>query len=547
MLPYLAVAVMSQAVSSTRAAAPLYEGVVNITDFGVVQGKLALNSSQDGHVPNWQNIWYFGGVPYGGDTSGDNRWAESVRASAWNGTLDAFAPGPLCPASSNTAEMVATYGESEDCLTLNIWTPATNADDSLPVVFFTHDEGTAPGDAMYDGAAVASKGIIFVTYNYRTGVLGYFADPALNETWGETPGPTGNETGNWGFADTLHALKWVYANIALFGGDPDHISVVGTGSGAAAVWHIVNNEELEEFDIAPINAIAQSGLRTPGDPLLQQEASAGAYYDQKYAEGLATEVLQSLNVYTTAEARALSWETLVNATANITFRPILDYFFIPATYSESLRNGSAYKIPFITGHNADEDIPTSLTSETAGTSNGTTITYSEWVSNQYGSTFAEEFLALYPEANDTDSLVRDHARTSGWQFMGAYRNSSNNAAYTYYFDLPTSGAATKRSEIVYALGNLWAQSDAADYTSEDYYVSQVLSTYWANFIKTGDPNNATEAYYTNVTSLPATWDPAAAADKQTFQVGSSWGAISVAGSEEKLSLFKKFFETQPQA
>lgn len=547
--PYLPLAVVSQAVVA-RAASPLYEGTINITDFGVIKGRAALNSSQDGRVPNWQNISYFGGVPYGADTSGDLRWAESARATAWNGTLDATAAGPLCPSSSNTDAMVAEYGESEDCLTLNIWTPATSADDLLPVVFFTHDDGTAPGDALYDGSGLASKGFVFITYNYRTGVLGYFADPALKETWAEVTGPTGNETGNWGVADQLHALKWVYANVALFGGDPDHISVVGTGAGAAAVWHIINEEELSEFDIAPVNAIAQSGLRSPGDPLVRSEPSAGAYYNQTYAEALATSVLQSLNVSTTAEARALPFRTLVDATADITFRPVLDYFFIPDTYAESLRNGSEYKVPFITGHNADDEAEALLSSTSTTTSsetaNGTTA-YSTWVADRYGSDYADAFLALYPDANDTTVLERDQARTSSWAFMGAYANSSNPAAYTYYFSLPaSSGAAGPRSEVPYALANLWAQPAAGNYTATDYAISDTLSAYWANFLLNGDPNNST-GLAGNTTALPATWEPVSSAEEETFQVGSSFGAISVAGSSEKVSLFEEYFAAQPQA
>lgn len=523
---YWSLAVLSQAVGS-GATAPLYETTINITDFGVVKGRAALNTSQGGRVPNWQNITFFGAVPYGADTSGENRWTEPARATAWNDTLEAAAFGPLCPSGSNTAEMVAAYGESEDCLTLNIWSPATSPDDNLPVVFFTHDDGTAPGDAMYDGSGMASKGIILVSYNFRTGVLGYFADPALNETWAEVAGPTGKETGNWGILDQWHALKWVYANIALFGGNPDHISVAGTGSGAAAVWHFLNSAQLDEFNITLVNAIAQSGLRSPGDPLLQREASAGAYYNSTFAEILATQVLQSLNVTTTAEARALLYEQLVDTTSSITFRPILDYFLIPDTYSESLLNGSSYKVPFITGHNADE-LASDLTT----------------LESQYGSTWAGKISAFYQ--NDTEALARDQARVSSWQFMDGYHNSSGEPTYTYYFELP-GHAARQRSEVVYALGNLWAQPRANNYTTEDYHMSEVLSSYWANFIKTSDPNNSTKTYYSNVTSLPAAWTPNSATDRQTFQVGSAWGAIPVAGTSEKISLFEDFFAAQTQA
>lgn len=431
--------------------------------------------------------------------------------------------------------MVAAYGESEDCLTLNIWTPATSADESLPVLVWTHDDGTAPGDAMYDGAGMASKGIIFVSYNFRSGALGFFADKALNETWAETLSPTGSPTGNWGLLDQWHAVKWVYANIALFGGNPDHISIAGTGTGAAAVYHMVNSEQLSDFNISIVNAISHSGLRYPSDPLLQQEASAGAYYNLTYAETLATNMLQSLNASSTAEARALSYQDILDTTASIDFRPVLDYFLIPDLYSETLLNGSAYKVPFMTGHNADE-----LPSATA------VSTYQTWVEEEYGSEFSEEFLALYP-INETSALTRDHARISSWLFMNAFSKSSEQETYTYYWDYP-NGAATKHSEVSYALGNLWAQT-GANYTQVSYCVSSILNSYWVNFITSGDPNNSTQTSGAtlNETSLPATWEPNSATAQQTFQVGTGWDVISIAGTPEKLALMEKYFAAQTSA
>jgi carboxylesterase 2 len=143
-------------------ASPLYESPLDIPGWGKVQGVAALNSSVAEYVPNWANISFFGGIPFGADTSGINRWAPPKPALPWNDTLNASAFGPICP-TSNTA--LTEYSMSEDCLSVNIWTPATSTDEKLPVAFWSYGDGTAPPQSSFNGGGIAGKGIVFVTYN----------------------------------------------------------------------------------------------------------------------------------------------------------------------------------------------------------------------------------------------------------------------------------------------------------------------------------------------------------------------------------------------
>lgn len=175
---YLALATASLALG---AQAALYESPVSIPGYGKVQGTAALNSTAAPFVPNWQNISFFGGIPYGADTSGANRWRDPQPASPWNGTLNATAFGDICVTDNS---QLAEYSMSEDCLTINIWTPATSADEKLPVAIWSYGDGTAPPQSTYDGAGVAGKGIIFVSYNFRNDVFGFLAHPELTETTG---------------------------------------------------------------------------------------------------------------------------------------------------------------------------------------------------------------------------------------------------------------------------------------------------------------------------------------------------------------------------
>jgi carboxylesterase 2 len=227
-----------------------------------VQGVAALNSSVADYVDNWANISFFGGIPFGVSTAGANRFAPPQPVAPWNITLDASTFGPICPTSN---QQISTYPMSEDCLSVNIWTPATSADDKLPVAFWSYGDGTAAPQAQFNGGGVAGKGIVFVTYNYRNGALGFFADPSLPEV------TSSNATGNWGVLDQYLALKWAHDNIAAFGGDPDHITVMGQSFGSAATFHIVNSNLTTGLGI--VGAISESGVRSPNDVMTSEIAT----------------------------------------------------------------------------------------------------------------------------------------------------------------------------------------------------------------------------------------------------------------------------------
>lgn len=340
--------------------------------------------------------------------------------------------------------------------------------------------------------------------------------------------------------DQFAAVKWVHENIAQFGGDPDHISAIGQSFGAAAVYHMVNSPLTADLGI--VNAISESGVRSPRDP--QVSNFECGYYNQTYAETLGAEVLAAINVSTIAEARDVDYETIFNATSDFPqIKPVLDYYALPAEYITTWRDGAANKVPYITGNNADED-GASYTLTT------TVADYEAWLTQEYGD-LAAEFLALYPAANDTQAadsesaLVRDQFRVSSWEYMAGFANSSDNVnTYTYYWDYHTAadGSAAHASEIIYALGNLWLQP-GINFTAEDFYISDVMSSYWANFMKTGDVNDGGlySAANSSSSSLPATWAANSADDATTFHVGTAYESIPVAASEAKVALLQKFF------
>ncbi|KAJ5093566.1 Alpha/Beta hydrolase protein [Penicillium angulare] len=497
MLALLATLAMSLAGAG---AEPLYKSPVTIPGLGAVQGTAALNATVGAHVANWKNISFFGGIPFGADTSGSNRWRDPQPIEPWNGTLNATAFGPICPTSN-----LADYEQSEDCLNLNIWTPATSVDEKLPVAIWSYGAGTAPPQTTYNGAGVAGKGIIFVSYNYRNG----------------------------GVLDQYAAVKWVHENIAAFGGDPDHISIIGQSFGSAATYHIVNSEMTADLGI--VNAISESGVRSPSDP--NTGVYECSYSTLAEAEAMSTEMLGALNLSTIAEGRALDTETLLKGTSSygLEIKPVLDNYAIPSKYIKTLAKGAGNKVPYITGNNANEDGASATVSTTVEA-------YKSSLNSTYGSKWAPRFLKLYPAANDTqageqeDLIVRDIFRVSSWQYMNGFSNSADHVdTFTYYWNY---GSAAHASEIVYVLGNLWAQGE--NYTEEAYHISNVLSSYWANFMKTGSPNIGDS--YNNGT-LPAIWEANSPSQNHTFLIGAEFATMETA-TAERVQLILDYFAAQ---
>ncbi|KAL4899304.1 hypothetical protein BDW74DRAFT_171590 [Aspergillus multicolor] len=489
---------------------PLYKSPVNIPGYGSVQGKAAVNSSVADYLSNWDKISFFGGIPFAADTSGANRWRDPQPVEPWNGTLNATTFGPICPISLS---ILAEYPQSEDCLNLKVWTPATSPDEKLPVAIWSYGAGTAPPQTTYNGAGVADKGIIFVSYNYRNGVFGFMGHPDLTETT---------------------AVQWVHENIAAFGGDPDHISVIGQSFGAAATYHIVNSELTADMGI--VNAISESGVRSPHDPNTGHFECAYTTLDD--AETLGQEILSSLNVTSIDQARAIDTDNLLDATSAYSMQvlPVLDGYAIPSKYIMMLANGAGNKVPYITGNNANEDGASATVSTTVAA-------YKASLNSTYGPQFAPRFLALYPAANDsqageqTNQIVRDIFRVSSWQYMNGFAASADNVdTYTYYWDY---GSAAHASEIVYVLDNLWAQ-EGESYTDEDYYVADVMSSYWANFMKTSNPNKGDS--YSDGT-LPAFWHANSPAKNETFRLGELFGEMQTA-TAERVQLILEYFAAQ---
>ncbi|PQE08794.1 carboxylesterase protein [Rutstroemia sp. NJR-2017a BVV2] len=504
-------------------SAALYSSPVS-TDYGLIQGYPAFNSSPSGNLTNWQNIAVWKNIPFAATTAGNNRWRAPQPASPWNVTLDAKDFGNICPGSSSNTDYVV----SEDCLNLNVWSAANSTSAKLPVVMWTYPAASTARDPLFDGAGMADAGVVFVNYNYRASSLGWLAHPQLSEEFYAVTGS--NSSGNWAMLDQFAALKWIHENIAAFGGDPNHITVMGQSAGSAASQHILNSNLTKGLFVG---AIVQSGVRDPYDPLCSSLAENYITLDTALENGI--QFFASNNVTTLEEMRALPLAdfTAASGRKSVSFTAVLDYYAMPDTYYNTLVKGLASDVPVMTGNTKDE----------SGAEYGLNISLATYISDlntTYGAVWAPKFLAEYPANDSTTASAAynaqwtDRSKIGTWMWSGLWATAKNFPVYNYYWDHAPPGqsqGAHHESEINYVMNNLYGTD--LPWTVEDYAIAKKMNSYWVNFIKTGNPNG------NNLTQ----WDPAVNSSAVVQRVGDGWGSLPIASTEAQIQVVKDWFAT----
>jgi len=447
------------------------------TDKGAVAGKL----SDDGQVR------LFLGVPYAAPPVGPLRWKPPQPAARWTEVRPAQSYGSHCVQVNRFADMqFHDPGESEDCLTLNIWAPETaTAGAKLPVMVWIYGGGFYAGstsESRQDGANFARKGVILVSMNYRLNIFGFFAHPALAA---ESPE---HAAGNYGLMDQAAALQWVKRNIAAFGGDPGNVTLFGESAGSASVSAQMASPMAKDVLAHAIGesggAFGRTGLALP--PLREAETKDEAF---------AREVLGTSSL---AEMRAMPAAELVKRiegqkAPGVRFRPVVDGLFLPRSVQEIFAVGGQAHVPMMAGWVRDEGGPPKAEMTLAG--------YQAMAQETWGSQ-ADAFLKAYPATTDAaaqraaaDLAADRFIAASTWEWIEAQVKTGGQPVYRFHFERPTpesryhpaSGGVFHSSEIEYVFGNLWARP-AAGWSEADYKLSDMMQGYWINFAKTGDPN-----------------------------------------------------------
>jgi para-nitrobenzyl esterase len=420
------------------------------------------------------------GIPFAAPPVGELRWKAPQPVAPWPGTRSADAYAPACVQSMGNPP---PSGTSEDCLYLNVWTPATSAGEKRPVLVWIYGGGFNGGATSYpvhDGAKLARRGVVLVSLSYRVGVLGFFAHPELSA---ESPH---HASGNYGLLDLIAGLQWVSKNIAAFGGDPARVTIFGESAGGIAVSMLCASPLAEGLFHG---AIAQSGGSfgpsnrnpQPGENMRLLADAETSGVDLAKAAGAAS--IKELRALTTAQLlearrgqRGMAW-------------PIVDGDVIPDDQYRLYEAGRFNDTPILVGYNSDEGL--------SFTRAKTADEYVAGVRERYGP-FADRLLAAYPTAGDgVTKTARDLARDSafGWHTWSWARLQSargKGKAFYYYFDqhpprTPGTSDADHGSphgvDVPYVFENLEGTP-----TADDRHISETMAAYWTNFAKHGDPN-----------------------------------------------------------
>ncbi len=429
-------------------------------------------------------IVLFKGIPFAAPPVGDLRWKAPQPAQNWEGILKCteFSASPMqatpVPFMMWTQEFIAPKEPlSEDCLYLNVWTGAKTDAEKRPVFVYIYGGGFSSGSsacAVYDGEEMAKKGVVFVSINYRVGVLGFLAHPELTAESGY------NASGNYGLLDQVEALKWVKKNIANFGGDPNNVTIAGQSAGAFSVNYLVASPLTKGLIH---RAIAESG----GAVLPTNQLANGNAL--KSAEESGVKWAKTLGANSIAELRAKPANEIITQRASAS--PIVDGYLIPDQMYKIFAEGKQNDIPLILGWNADEG--------NFGGPPQNAETFIKQSQEKFGDK-TSEFLKYFPAGNDKEAIATQ-TQLSALQIFGLqsykwmlYQNKtgkSNVFMYNFQRAVPHGEGmkpygAFHTGEVPYAYNNL--KMSPRPWEEVDYQLADVMSSYWVNFAKTGNPN-----------------------------------------------------------
>jgi len=420
------------------------------------------------------------GIPFAAPPVGDLRWRAPQSVQKWDGVKQTtkFAPAPMQGGNPPS-------GKSEDCLYLNIWSPAKSANDKVPVLVWIYGGGFSFGsnsEPTCSGEKLAKKGVLLVSIAYRVGQLGFLAHPQLSTE------SLHHVSGNYGLLDQIAALQWIQKNIAAFGGDPDKVTIFGESAGAISVSMLCASPLAKGLFQG---AISQSGgsfgptrpTTYPGENMktLQQAENDSKTY------------LEKSGVSTVAELRKIEADKLPSGWGLPGAWPIVDGYVIPDDQYKLYEAGKYNDVPVLIGYNSDEGASFTRVNSTEEFISG--------VKNRYGK-FADTLLKVYPlDSGKIGKTARDLARDAAfgwhtWSWARLQAKTGKSKVFYYYFDQhpdypkdsPQYGHGSPHAQDV-AYVFLHLDVSNPETTKSDLEISGNMATYWTNFAKYGNPNS----------------------------------------------------------
>ena len=455
----------------------------------------------------------FKGVPFAAPPTGDNRWREPQPLQPWQGIREChdYAPDPMQEPIFGDMNFGAD-SISEDCLYLNIWTPAITMNEKLPVLIYFNGGGLMAGsgsEPRYAGMAMARRGMICVTANYREGIFGFFAHPELSK---ET---AYKGSGNYGFLDQQAAIRWVHENISLFGGDPERITIAGESAGSMSVSALM---------ASPLSrGLFAQAIGSSGSVIADKRVKSLAE-----AEKAGVDMMRRMGYKNVKEMRKVPAEVLMKQ-ANVRNVPVynIDNHFLTEQPLATYAAGRQMRVPLLVGGNSLEMSPAAYFGYI--TMSGREITMEDiakTASGMFGDN-TYEMLSLYGITAPDDIYKQPGIDLCGdlflaystWRWGNVHNATSGQPVYRYLYSrerpkmmiegkvaglaggvkdkteaeevvenkIPEIHGAVHSADIEYAMGNL-PTNRVYDWQPEDYMVSDIFMGYYANFVKTGNPN-----------------------------------------------------------
>lgn len=501
------------------------------TNAGVVEG-----FEQDG-------VKKFLGIPFAQAPVGELRWKAPQPVQAWEGVREAkeFGNDPMQPNVFGDMNFRGP-ARSEDCLYLNVWTTAKTEADGLPVLIYFNGGGLMAGsgsEPRYDGSSIAKEGVIGVTANYREGVFGFFAHPELSAA------SAYKGSGNYGFLDQVAAIQWVKDNIASFGGDPARINIVGESAGSFSV-SLLMCSPLSKNNIA--GAVLSSGaevLPYMASPLADAEAAG-------------EKLLESVGLASLADAMALSGDELQKllpprGMSNV----VIDGYFMTESADDVFAKGQQAQVPLLAGWNSLEGTPMQALRGQAPTVKN----YKAAMRPQFGD-MTDEIFEAYGIVSDEDVMSQKGLDLASdlftgfptWKVCDYHVKTSSQPVYRYHYMHPrpqvsdkmgdkiaalaggvrektaeekaaapkpmVAPGAVHSADIEYAMGTL-DTNEFYDWQPEDYAISRLFLSYYANFCKTGNPNGEGLPEWSSITKENCGAAPVMIIDVESKEVASA--------------------------
>lgn len=427
-----------------------------------------------------EDVAVFKGIPFAAPPVGEWRWRPPQPVAAWTGVRSAENYGPFCAQPRSALLWFELDVISEDCLNLNVWTPELDESQRLPVMVWIHGGGYSQGTGnipRLNSPRLTKEGVVLVTINYRLAFFGFLVHPALKASH------PNEVNGNYGLMDTIAALEWVRRNIAAFGGDPDNVTIFGESAGAGVVNTLMVTPNAAGLFHRAISQSSSVGLAI--DPYPDRRAGF-----QQPAEKAGKALIENLgltdNEDIAAALRGLSTEDLLAAMGERDrFTPVVDGVLLPEQPGLAYASGKQHKVPYMTGG----------------------VSWEASLGRSIGGGFSPEMSAkLVPQADKDrlypgltgveleDMIFGDLVVLAGARHVAKRMHAVGTPIYSYFFSYLADARRGKQpgvahqDDIAFVLQTLDTEKDLDPITARDWEKSELISAYWVQFARTGNPN-----------------------------------------------------------